>query len=644
MIMKKIFVCIGFLSLMALAGHAQELNKEITLEKDFVPVEKKATKKNALPVVVEPSKNETPTKLNYSDWAQPTAVATSIPTMLPYGYRTSHIFSDKRGYFDFGVGTQLNMTGSVGYRLVDKPETQLGVWLQHNSTWSGKNTSPFPSYGERQKQKFNDNVVGLDLSHQFSKGMLDAGATVHFDKFNYYGGMNGFIIGPYALSESIDTGDYDWDENKQSFIDLTFRGKWQSRITIFDRDFDYYVGMRFNHAGYSKSFTTLYDGAKENHITANVGASYQLSGVAGLGADVAVDYLSRKYKSTWDDRVSDNMTMITVHPYYSYVGERASASLGVNLNFSFSDGAAIRVAPNVKIDYDFVDGATLYATATGGKRLNTLSSMAALNRYSDPLGGYGNTFVPIDAEAGFKIGPFRGFSLKLYGGYGIFKNDQLVALPIDEYYRFNANIDPIYISSNPLYNWCYYHHNPNLIINANQFFAPVYYKGYNTRGVKFGAELNYKYRSLAELDVKAVFAPQSKDVDGKYIKGYTLGLDRAKTVVNVDLKVNPMRALTVNLGFDYRGGRYNINDYFNEYSYLSADEEGNQVEKIFSFTSKGTYDLSDVLNLRAGASYRFDKTLTLWVQASNLLNKQWDETLGMGAQKLGFMGGLQLVF
>ena len=302
----------------------------------------------------------------------------------------------------------------------------------------------------------------------------------------------------------------------------------------------------------------------------------------------------------------------------------------MNLNFSFSDGAAIRLAPNVKINYNFVDGATLYANATGGKQLNTLQSMAAINRYSDPLGGYGNTFVPIDAEAGFKIGPFRGFSLKIYGGYGIFKNDQLVALPIDNYY-FTA--DPY--SYNPYYMSSTYHHNRSIVLMKNQFFAPVYYKGFNTRGVKFGAELNYKYRSLAEFDIKAVFAPQSRDVDGKYIKGYTLGLDRAKTVVNVDLKVNPLRALTVNLGFDYRGGRYNVNDYFYVPSGFHIYNE---------ITSRGTCDLSNVLNLRAGASYRFDKALTLWVQANNLLNKQWDVTMGMGAQKLGFMGGLQLVF
>jgi hypothetical protein len=36
--------------------------------------------------------------------------------------------------------------------------------------------------------------------------------------------------------------------------------------------------------------------------------------------------------------------------------------------------------------------------------------------------------------------------------------------------------------------------------------------------------------------------------------------------------------------------------------------------------------------------------LTIWCQASNLLNKKWDVMYGMGAQKLNFMGGIGIVF
>ena len=90
----------------------KDLNKEITLEKDFVPVEKKATKKNTLPTVKKVSAPAR-TTLSYSDWTEATTVPSSIPTMMPYGYRTVHNFSDKRGYLQVGGGMAANFTGSA---------------------------------------------------------------------------------------------------------------------------------------------------------------------------------------------------------------------------------------------------------------------------------------------------------------------------------------------------------------------------------------------------------------------------------------------------------------------------------------------------------------------------------------------------
>ena len=55
-------------------------------------------------------------------------------------------------------------------------------------------------------------------------------------------------------------------------------------------------------------------------------------------------------------------------------------------------------------------------------------------------------------------------------------------------------------------------------------------------------------------------------------------------------------------------------------------------------------DMDDMINLHVGASYRFDKVLTLWVKGNNLLNRKWDYMPGMGAQGLNFMGGVSLVF
>ena len=89
---KKIYIAM-LLAAFALNGaYAQDntkLTKEITLEKDVAPIEKKAVKKNELPKVKKPTTTGTKNALGYSDLTTPIEVPASIPTLLPYGYRTA---------------------------------------------------------------------------------------------------------------------------------------------------------------------------------------------------------------------------------------------------------------------------------------------------------------------------------------------------------------------------------------------------------------------------------------------------------------------------------------------------------------------------------------------------------------------------
>ena len=167
--MKKIYIAMLMAAFTLNVVNAQDnktnLNKEITLEKDIAPLEKKAIKKNELPKVKKPSTTKPKTSLGYSDLTSPIDVPTTIPTLLPYGYRTAHNFSDKRGYFDIGGGTQGNFRMDFGYRIINEEREKLGVWLNHNSTWNSKNPSKVVYVDEnRTKQKYNDNTLAVDYS------------------------------------------------------------------------------------------------------------------------------------------------------------------------------------------------------------------------------------------------------------------------------------------------------------------------------------------------------------------------------------------------------------------------------------------------------------------------------------------------
>lgn len=604
--MKKIYVSILAAALTAMAGLAQEnLKKEITLPKDFVPVVKKATKKSALPRVLKPVKGTEKSEINFTDWAEPTAVSVEIPTMLPYGYRTSHRFSNQRGYFDAGAGTQLNIVGSAGYRLVDDETLKVDAWAQHNSTWTGRNSSPLSS----AKQKFCDNAIGVDLTKVATGGNLSLGAKAHFDRFNYYGLSADDIVGDNI---STNKSNY-WYGHDQSFLDLTVHGAWEGRVNVARfHDISYKVGAAYNYAGYDNGFMSNglnyyidpayykgFAGAKEHHFQAILGMKYGIEASSSVGMDATIDVLNRSHHEINDmanhafDKISDGATMITLAPFYTYFGQNLLARLGVNVNLSFSDGTAFRLAPNVQLAYEFTPGVSLYANAEGGKRLNTLSRMAAINRYLDPNGRYGNTFIPIDAEAGFKIGPFSGVTAKAFFGYGIFKD--------------------------------------NLESYADGWGAGTQLINIDSKGWKAGAQLQMKLRSAAEVKLAFTYAPQDDKYEyGKSYSGYMLGLDRAKMVASADLNLFLFKGFTIGAGFEYRGKRHFLENEVAE----STDNV-----PVFHIIK-----MNDVMNLHAGASYRFDKYLTLWVKASNLLNKQWDVLNSMGAQKLTIMGGIGLVF
>lgn len=590
-----------------------ELYQVVIGDKDFVPVKRNTVMKNVLPEVKKPQTKNAVTP-DYSLHAVPTVVPNKVPTMLPYGYRTGHNFSAQRGYLMLGAGSQLNVNGSAGYRFIDEEDFNLGAWVQHNSTWKGKNSTPELLQPDLQEQHFNDNVLGLDLSKDFKEGTLTAGARFHYDSFNYYGA---------PLST--------WRDEKQGFVDASLASTWNGKTVVANRELSYNLGLNLGYAAYNKSddyFASATapngDMAKEFTLKFNAGAGYQLNAASRVGLDLTARMVNNnrelappfhfEYGNLYKIRTlvynrwiaSSNRStygVFDISPYYRYEGEGFRTLLGLNATFSASDGASALLSPRVKIDVDMASGTTLYLNALGGKTLNTLAAIHEATRYVNPSRYVYNTFSPLDLEAGLRMGPWRGFSLKVYAGYGIFRNA---------------------VSHIAIYNDYSFAHLFNL----------------KARGIKVGAHLNYQYRSLVELDADFVYAPQDKsplDEGKNYAKSYLLGLDGASTVMDIDLRVTPIKKLTLGLGVEYRGNRRVVR-------YMPGFSTDNDGVIIYTPASYDTYSLKDVINLKARAQYSITPRFAVWAQASNLLGKQWDVLPGMGAQKLGIMGGISVNF
>ncbi len=592
----------------------EELYQVVIGDKDFVPVKRNVVMKNTLPEVKKPTVKNAVTP-DYSKQAVATVVPNRVPTMLPYGYRTGHNFSAQRGYLDLGAGTQLNIAASLGYRFIDEEDLNLEAWAQHNSTWEGKNGSMFHIPEDRQKQRYNDNVLGLDVEKVFKGGTLAAGARFHYDSFNYYGG-------PATT----------WRDEKQGFMAFSIGAGWKGRThALNDHPLDYHAGVKLDYGKYEKGIYYYLQNDNHNPYSAdevvlafNGGVDFKASTTAHVGVDLEatfvgndrghIEWMHPFYYATpdFDDRTGAwdatdsriSYGVIDISPYFRYEGESFRALAGVHAILSASDGAKAQVSPRVQVDADLSSGVVFYANAMGGKTIHTLSSLHEATRYVNPSRYVRNTFSPLDLEAGLRLGPWRGFSADVFAGYGIFRDA----------------IAPM--------------------TTGGLSYAFVNLYNLRTRGVKVGAHINYQYRSLIEVDAKFTYAPQDDEplADGKcYAKSYFLGLDGASTVGSIDLTVRPIRKLSLGVGFDYRGGRRvtgveqaSFVDEFNDITYYPP-----------MFTK---VDLTDVLNLRVRAEYRITPRFGVWAQASNLLGKRWDLFPGMSCQNTGVMAGISVNF
>lgn len=594
----------------------KDLNKVITLEREFDPVKKEVVKKTVLPKEIKQSTKEAVAP-QFSDWTAPALVPVDIPTMLPYGYRTLHNFSNQRGYLDIGMGTCLNTMVNAGYRIKETDTEKLGLWLQHNSTWLGKNTSKLieqPS--QRQKQRFNDNLLGVGWSKELSKGTLGIDGRLHFDSFNFYGGFSDYL-----------------KNNKTAFVEARVDGKWESKYNINDEDaIEYEANATIDYAGYDKSHLEGISGAKEFWLHGSIEGEYNLEKIGHVGLLFGGDVINlRRHDVRTNDANDKTYGMLTLNPYYKYSNDIFTAKAGAIVNFSFNDGTAVRIAPDVDLNFKIYKGVNLFVLATGGKEINHLGAMHDVYRYNDPLAGYGNTYYPFDGRIGFNVGPFVGFSAKAYVGYGFMTGQLDAVVPAANSGIYKEVLD----EENPMPD------GPNSPYKDFNQYAAVIYKMTKCKGAYMGIEMNYKYRSLAEAKLQFIhsFAGDEDYVDGMRYTGYPLGDDGPTSLFNFDVKVWPIKPLMVTAGI---ACRFNRSALTREWVYPTYDEEGFMIND--GYYRFGAIEMKDIIDLHVGARYSFSHIFSVWAQANNLLCKQWDIMPGQGAQKIGIVGGISLNF
>ena len=579
---------------------ADELNQTISVTKETEVVEHKAEKMEALPDAA-PS-TASPVKLKFSDWAVPAAVNPWLVVQNPQRQADGFEFSTKRGYAEFGMGNYMNMVGSLGYRVVDKEQMSMNIWLQHNSAnGSISNYATFDPFsvgnGEARKKFFVEDRIGVDFASRLKAGELSAALVYHLSKFNYYGMM---------LPASKDDV-----ERKQGNNEVGLGLQWLSRAND-ERSFGYHAGIGYNYFGYADPVEPALEKALTEHsFSINAGAEFVWDEDSHIGVNAEFNSLSYKNRiaeyggfnqmeMTFGARLNDRrQSVTTLTPYYLKSNDRINLRIGARLDIA-SSGTVFHIAPDVRFDYTINNRASLAVSATGGNRMNPLHVIAERNRYVNPsMALIGNTYTLVDAEARLNIGLFKGLSLSPFVGFAVVRDAYVPEIGTVEL----------------LGDWNF--STPDMLRGT------VRYAQYDLNGVKLGLDVAYKLRSVAEVKAGYMFTPQGKE------SGYIANDDRAEHQFNAALTVRPIKKLDINVAYQFRSGRNVV---------VCNTVAGS------AFVNLEQRSLGVVSDFSLGATYRINDILHVYAQGNNLFNRRWQDYFTMRNQGVNFLVGVGAKF
>lgn len=553
------------------AAAADDLTKEITVEKEIVPIERDAQRLNILPAFSLPA-----VETKSLSWAQQgidAPVTTLIYPLSAPTYGATITPSPYKGYIDAGYFPLLQVGVSAGYRFIDTDATRLGAWLQYDgSDYKRENIAG-------NKLNYHDHTVAIGAAFRHeagSAGILDARAGYSFSGFNH----------PTLFSKGI----------SQTANAFNLGAKWTGKADAID----YTASIDYGYFRFSKPWEPVDNHQKplnQNCATFNLGGTYDLesAGLAGIDMNVGIartgNCFTLEPNLTTLKADSYNHGYFTLTPYYKFSRENYSVKLGVQLYHLWGDNSGFRIAPEVMADWHPVDKFTIYGRLSGGNpSLNSIASLFSRNHYINPSLTYSDTWQSWMVDAGFLIGPFTGASFEVWGSIGKSNN---VAMSI--------------------------------LTDMDDLSGSL--SGVDLKDRHFGIAFNYAYRDMARLRVAY------EGASGDWDSGYSLWVDRAKSVFTASVAVTPIDRLDVNLGYDLRSGRstylltYNPNSTF-----LNVEALHNKV------------GLGNLSNLHLGADYRITPALTAGIQIENLLNQKWQAVYGIPSKGVTGLIGIGFKF
>ena len=602
--MKTIYnvkaLCVVALLGSAAAASAQEdvtkeknLNREMTLEREYDPSVQDASKVNTLPVVKEPEVRKIP--IDYSNYTIAADPQKEI-SLLPSGnIMTQMDYNKRRGYFNFGVGTYLNINGDLGYHILSTEKDKLNIWYSHRST-NGK-VKYIQMDDEKVKAKINDNLGGINFKHVFDKTIFSIGAKYGYSAFNYYGLP---IADAWSMMAegSLDRVDRETNQVNQTIAaNIGFESKE-------DAPFGYLLDLGYINFSHKYGLNKNIDGPTVHTLEAKFDLNAGFNGNMRIGLGGLVEYFNYNFPEAASNSYVyefKNHAEVMLSPYYKVEGDNWKIKLGANVMLATGDDAEFMASPNIAADVEVADKTELYVKADGKLYSNSMYDMSQINRYLYPMKELAPSRNWLNAILGIRSGVAPGFWFDVFAGYKITSSDVLFSQVATS--------------------------KPDFFSNFSEAIPDV-----DTKQLFVGANLKYSYQQLLDISLKGVYNNWKANQGDESVE-LSHAYGKPEMEVNANVTVRPIDKLSVALDYYLATGRYAfVKNYWEAENHSSVS------------AGAGEYKMNNINELNLTGTYTFNDTFGVYAKLNNILCQKYEVYYGYPLQSFSAMIGVNINF
>ncbi|MCD7971518.1 MAG: hypothetical protein LUG18_02465 [Candidatus Azobacteroides sp.] len=332
------------------------------------------------------------------------------------------------------------------------------------------------------------------------------------------------------------------------------------------------------------------DGLKESDIFTRFDISNQWESNFRLG--LSADMHNLFYNGAGYLELPGDYSNFGITPYFRMEDEdqKWRARIGIRTDISTKGDNKIVISPDLLAEFDVYEGTWIYAMASGGKNILSQAAVMRENRYLNPDTRLMDSRTPVDARLGMRTSALDKWFFNVYGRYKITKDDHY-------YYRTGA---------------------------ADNYFFNAFEAGYYDKShlIQVGGKIAFNHQDYIGVSVEVAKNFWTTEFTHPY---YSETITKPINLPDVEMKVlleaTIIPQLKANIGFDWLNGRYSFDEmYF------------------------GATKMDDIQNLHMGATYVLNRSLSLCVQLSNILNKKYDYWYSYPEQGISAMAEFTFLF